>query len=121
MARKIITNSELLIIQDDLATLKNKLPGLAFLFEPKIQFFYRQNQMNIRILHERMHEIQQKYIEHDADGRPIYATEEEGKPKDWNYKEPADCHAVRGDGRSVKTAYQQEFNEFLNRSIHVEI
>ena len=78
--------------------------------------------MVLKILHQRMHEFQKKYIVHNDQDQPQFAPEEEGKPKEWLWQESV--VGKKGElltGDAVKEEYKELTEEFLSRSIKVEL
>lgn len=120
--RRQITNSFLWQVQNDLLNLQQMMPGLAFILENRIASFFQRNQMNLKILNSRMHEIQKKFIVHNEKNTPQYEEVEEGKPKDWKYVESVagkDGQLITGS--QVKEEYQQQMEEFMQRTVTVEL
>ncbi len=120
--RRTITNGTLYQIEMDISQISSKSPGIHFLLETRIDSFFSRNQQVLKIIHKRMHNIQKRFIEHDEKEKPMYAEAVEGQPKQWEYLESAtktNGQLVTGDG--VKTAYLEEAEDFLGRSVHVEL
>lgn len=117
--KREITNNQLWLIENDLTAVARQSPGIAFLLATKIQQFYSRNEVLLKILHKRVHEIQKKYIVHDDNNQPQYVAGTDNK--EWFYLDSV--IGKKGQlltGEAIAAAYTEEVNEFLNRSVTVE-
>lgn len=120
--RRIITNNELWQIEEDLDKLAKNLPGVYLLLETRIKQFREKNKMSLHILHKKFHEIQKKFIQHDDKNAPMRQLEAEGELKPWLYLESVVVDNGKAlIGEEVAKVYLEEANDFLNRSIDVEV
>lgn len=106
--KRQLTYLELKTLNDDIEQLEKERPGVAFLLEPKLSQFKRQNAINLRILKLKPSEIKNQYCLKDADNNPVIE-EVDGK-KLLQYPDE--------DSKDKATV---ELTEFFNRTVTVEL
>jgi len=120
--RREIMYSELWLIERDLERVKEENPGVAFLLAPKIDSFFQRNKGSLNILHKNMHEIQKKYIVHDEKNVPQRNQEAEGEQKPWLFLDSViGANGELLTGEAIKKEYNEKVEQFLGRSVKVEL
>ena len=95
-------------MRDDILNVEQNNPGVAFLLADKIQRFKHNNAMNLRILHLKMEEIKLEHCAKNEDGSPKTEVKD-GK------------ELLVYETEEIQTQCQDKLNEFMNRSVTVEI
>jgi len=94
--RRHITYNELLIIEQDIRSIKIEKPGLAFLLTPRINFFYERAGIHLKAMANAINNIKQKFIETDSNGE--FLKTGEGEKQEWKwlpeYKETASADPI---------------------------
>jgi hypothetical protein len=122
--KKSITYDQLYIIEQDIQSVKQTMPSIYLFMENKFHTFLHgsANKMHFKVLHTRMHQIQQKYIVHDEKDNPIVLPYTDNQPSKFQFLESVPgSNGTELTGEAVEKAYFDEANEFLNRQIVVEL
>lgn len=119
-----VSYDDLFLIEQDIQHILKNSPALTLFMADKFNRFFQRNKMRLNILHEKLAEIQRKYILHDENGFAL-RTEEKNKAgmAEWIFRgsyQDAQGNMIIGE-EEVKKAYYSEAQEFLSRSFEVEI
>lgn len=102
--RKQMTNNELMILDKDISELTKNSPALSFFFSEKIKRFYEANQVNIRVLYQKIAYIKKQHCVLDEKGEPLTVKSDEGLQLQYESDEKKEQCAA-------------ELTEFLNRAV----
>jgi hypothetical protein len=119
-----VSYNDLFLIEKDIHHILKNSPALTLFMADKFNRFFNRNKMRINLLHERLGEIQRKYIVHDDNGLALRTGEKnEDGMHEWIFRgsyQDAKGNMILGE-EEVKKAYYKEAEEFLGRSFEVEI
>jgi hypothetical protein len=107
MARLEITNADFRTLLADIDNQKRTSPAFGFFLKEKINRFYQQNAMCIKILNKFMADNIKTYVEHDSDGKPMIEERDGG-------------HFYKFETPEKEKEYLEKANEFMGRTILVE-
>ena len=105
--RQLITNDALFALEADIQNQMKNSPAFFFFNKEKVNRFYQQNNLNLKVINDRMAGFIKKYVQHENDEPK---TEEKDGQKVYVFATKEDEEAYLADTR-----------EFLNRSIYVEV
>jgi hypothetical protein len=108
MSRITTTNGFLNDARQDIARLTNASPAFSLFFKDKINRFWGQNKLLLKILDDRLSEFARKYAKHDEEGKPILEK-----------KEGADHYTFETPEKEKE--YKDAVTEFFNREIYIEL
>jgi hypothetical protein len=117
---QILTYNELWLIENDIKNLRKQSPALDLFLGERFKRFLQLNSMRLKILHDKMHSLQLKYIEFNVEGEPMHSETEKlpnGAPDWWfknSYVDTAGKTIIGKD--EVKKQYYTEAQEFLSIS-----
>lgn len=105
--RQQITNNQLLALEADIQHQMSTSPAFVFFNKEKVRRFYQQNNLNLKVINDKMNGFIKKYVQHEGD-------EPKTEEKDGQKVYVFGCE-------DDEQAYRNETAEFLNRSIYVEV
>lgn len=108
MSRTTATNGQLNAIRQDIFAMSAASPSYRFFFREKIQRFFMQNKLMLKIVDERMAEFIKKYVVHDEAGSPV--TEKKDEEEHYTFKDD-----------KTKEEYTAAVKEFMEGEIHIEM
>lgn len=106
--RQQMTNYQLMLLRDDISRQSKESPAFAIFNKEKINRFFNQNAISLKILASRTAEIKKKHCILGEDGEPV-TVETDGRTE---IQFPTD---------KAKKACTDEITEFLNRTVTIEL
>jgi hypothetical protein len=106
-----LTYHQLFVVDQDLVTIQREHPGLALLENARIALFYQQATTHLEIIHKKMDEFKEKYIQTDGKGKFLV-----GPDGRWKFKLSVSDIATATilTGAQVGAAYEKEASGWLN-------
>jgi hypothetical protein len=107
MARTLMTNAQLQAVSIELEELRTHSLAISFLLKEKINRFYDQNKLSLRIIDKKKDEIAKEFCLLEANGEPM--TEDKEGVKHYKFIDD-----------EAKNRYLGVIKEFMERSVYVE-
>jgi hypothetical protein len=109
MARTEMPNATLYAVAIGLQQLQQINPAIAFLLKEKINRFFQQNAMLLKIIDSRRSELVKKYVKHDELGNAVTKKDEETKIEQYVFED-----------EKTEEEYKNAYEEFMSRYVNVE-
>jgi hypothetical protein len=107
MARALMTNAQLQAISIEVDELRKHSPAVSFLLKEKINRFYQQNGLQLKIIDKKKDEFAKQHCLLEASGEPM--TEDKEGIKHYKFIDD-----------EAKNKYLDAITEFMERSVYVE-
>lgn len=108
MPRFELTYGQLLALRDDIIRQQQTSAAFFYFNKSRVEKFFNQNQMALKVLKSRMDEYVKKYVKFDADAQPI-TEEKDGTLVYTFYSEES------------KEQYKKALNNFMALKISIEL
>ena len=108
MARQQLTNKQLQLLRNDINSQTHRSPAFYFFNRPRIERFFHQNALALKVLQSREDELIRKYVQHDESGKPM--TRQENGELVWVFATD-----------ELRQQYLEDQENILSKAVLIEV